>query len=78
MNMKTVTILEAREKLPDLIHKLTLGEELVITENNQPVAKLIGEKPLPYQRPQPGLCKGMITIVADDEEHLRDFSEYIP
>jgi antitoxin (DNA-binding transcriptional repressor) of toxin-antitoxin stability system len=75
--MKTVTIREAQEKLPDLIHKLTLGKELVITENNQLVAKLIGEKRLPYQRPQPGLCKGMITIVADDEEHLRDFSEYI-
>jgi antitoxin (DNA-binding transcriptional repressor) of toxin-antitoxin stability system len=78
MNMKTVTIREAQEKLPDLIHKLTLGEELVITEDNQPVAKLIGEKAFSYQRLQPGLCKGMITIVADDGEHLRDFSESIP
>jgi prevent-host-death family protein len=29
-------------------------------------------------RPQPGLCKGMITIVADDDEHLKDFAEYMP
>jgi antitoxin (DNA-binding transcriptional repressor) of toxin-antitoxin stability system len=50
----------------------------VITENNQPVAKLVSEKPQVRQRPGPGLCKGMITIVADDEEHLKDFEEYMP
>jgi hypothetical protein len=26
---------------------------------------------------QPGNCKGMATIVADDDEHLRDFAEYM-
>jgi hypothetical protein len=34
--MGIVTIEEAQAKLPDLIHKLTPGEEVVITENNQP------------------------------------------
>ena len=78
--MATVTIQEAQAKLPDLIHQLTPGEELVITENNQPVAKLVSElpKPKPGLRPPPGLCKGMITIVADDDEHLKDFAEYMP
>jgi prevent-host-death family protein len=73
-----VTIQEAQAKLPDLIHKLKPGDEVVITENNQPVAKLVSEKPPVRQRPGPGLCKGMITIVADDEEHLKDFEEYMP
>jgi prevent-host-death family protein len=75
--MATVTIQEAQAKLSDLIHKLTPGEEVVITENNLPVAKLVAsraEKP----RPVPGRCKGMLTIVADDEEHLQDFKEYMP
>jgi antitoxin (DNA-binding transcriptional repressor) of toxin-antitoxin stability system len=76
--MNAVTIQEAQAKLPDLIHNLTPGEELVITENNQPVAKLVSEKPAPRQRPGPGLCKGMITIVADDDEHLEHFKEYMP
>jgi antitoxin (DNA-binding transcriptional repressor) of toxin-antitoxin stability system len=76
--MTRVTIQEAQAKLPDLIHKLMPDEELVITENNQPVAKLVREKPAVRQRPQPGLCKGMITIVADDDEHLKDFAEYMP
>ena len=76
--MATVTIQEAQAKLPDLIRNLSPGDEVVITENNQPVAKLISEKPPVRQRPGPGLCKGMITIVADDEEHLKDFEEYMP
>ena len=76
--MATVTIQEAQAKLADLIHKLTPGDEVVITENNQPVARLVSEKPPVRQRPGPGLCKGMITIVADDDEHLKDFEEYMP
>ena len=73
----SITVEEAQANLPDLIHKLTPGEAVVITENNQPVAKLVSEKPAVRQRPQPGLCKGMLTIVAEDEEHLKDFAEYM-
>ena len=76
----TVTIEEAQAKLPDLIHTLTPGEEIVITENNQPVAKLVSEPLSPKSglRPPPGLGKGFITILADDDEHLKDFAEYMP
>jgi prevent-host-death family protein len=76
--MTTVTIQEAQATLPELIHQLAAGEQVVITENNQPVAKLVSEKPPLPDRPGPGLCKGMISIVADDEEHLKDFAEYMP
>ena len=71
-----VTIEEAQAKLPDLIHNLTPGEEVVITENNEPVAKLVGSPQKP--RPLPGRCKGMLTIIAEDDEHLEDFKEYMP
>jgi antitoxin (DNA-binding transcriptional repressor) of toxin-antitoxin stability system len=76
--MATVTLEEAQAKLTELIHKLTPGEEVLITENDLPVAKLVCERPPVRQRPQPGLCRGMIAIVADDEEHLKDFAEYMP
>jgi prevent-host-death family protein len=76
--MTTVTIQEAQARLSDLIHQLTPGEEVVITENDAPVAKLVSEKPAVCQRPQPGSCKGMITIVADDDEYVKDFAEYMP
>ena len=38
--MTTITIQEAQTRLSELIHRLTPGEEVVITENNQPVARL--------------------------------------
>ncbi len=39
--MHTVTIEEAQAKLLELIEKLTPGEEVLITHNQQPVAQLI-------------------------------------
>ena len=27
---------------------------------------------------KPGACKGLLTIVHDDDDHLKDFSEYMP
>jgi antitoxin (DNA-binding transcriptional repressor) of toxin-antitoxin stability system len=35
--MSTVSVQEAQAKLSELIHKLKPGDEVVITENNQPV-----------------------------------------
>ena len=43
--MPTLTIQEAQAQLPDLIHHLSLGEEVVITENDQPVVKLVPTRP---------------------------------
>ena len=76
----TITIDEAQAKLRELIHRLAPGEEVIITENQEPVAKLVSQspKPGPGLRPPPGLGKGFITVVSDDDEHLKDFEEYIP
>ena len=35
----TITVEEAQAKLKELIHQLAPGEEVVITENQQPIAK---------------------------------------
>ena len=74
--MNTVTIEEAQAKLSELIDKLTPGEEVIITQNDQPIAEL---HPIAKEKPQPrfGSCKGILTIVAEDEEHLEDFKEYM-
>jgi antitoxin (DNA-binding transcriptional repressor) of toxin-antitoxin stability system len=78
--MHAISLEQAQAQLPELIHKLTPGEEVVITENDQPVAKLVSEpaKLKPGLRPPPGLGKGFITIISDDDEHLGDFAEYMP
>ena len=44
------------------------------------MAKLVNQpsSPKPGLRRPPGLGKGFITIIADDDEHLKDFEEYMP
>lgn len=75
--MTTVTIEEAQAKLPELIDHLAVGEEVVITRDQRPVARLLAEEK-PKRKPRKaGNCKGMLTIVADDEEHLKGFEEYM-
>jgi len=74
----TVTMQEAQAKLPELIRNLAEGEELIVTEQELVVARIVAERRPAFQRPGPGLCKDMITIVSDDDEHLKDFAEYMP
>ena len=67
---KTPTI-----QLHDLIDFVINGEEVVFTQNNVPIAKLIAvrqEKP----RPQFGSAKGLFVMAEDFNEPLEDFDEY--
>lgn len=73
--MRTVTIEEAQAKLRELIQQMATGEELIITENQQAVAKMV-RQPSPKPRLRPGLGlgkgkgegKGMISVVAEVDE----------
>ena len=49
----------------------------MITRNQQPVARLLAEDKSRRKARKAGNCKGMLTIVADDDEHLKDFEEYM-
>jgi antitoxin (DNA-binding transcriptional repressor) of toxin-antitoxin stability system len=74
---ETITLEEAQSNLSELIDCLQPGTEIVITRNNQPVAELhlpMGTTPLPRF----GNCQGALTMLAEDDEHLLDFKEYIP
>ena len=73
----TISIDEAQDRLAELIHCLAPGDEIIITENQQPVAKLLSQSKPPERR-EPGRCKGMITLLVEDEEHLEGFKEYMP
>lgn len=75
--LETVTLQEAQTHLADLIAQLGPGAELVITENERPVAKLVGPPPAARQPRQPGSAKGKLIIHSDDDEHLNDFREYL-
>jgi prevent-host-death family protein len=75
---RTISMEEAQATLPDLIRTLGPGEEVVITQNGQPVAKLIRQPQAARKRLQPGSAKGMLIINVEDDEHLQDFAEYMP
>jgi antitoxin (DNA-binding transcriptional repressor) of toxin-antitoxin stability system len=73
--MNTMTIEEAQAKLPEIIDKLAHGEELTITRDDRPVAKLVGQQH-PARKPrQPGSAKGRLIILAEDDEHLQHFKK---
>ena len=75
--MSSVTLEEAQAHLPELIEHLAVGEEWVITRNACPVARLVG--PIrAIRQPLFGRGRGKVVVVAEDEEHLKDFEEYIP
>ena len=50
----------------------------MITRNQQPVAQLVGQQRLIHQLRKHGNWRGMVTIIADDDEHLEDFKDYMP
>jgi prevent-host-death family protein len=76
--MPTVTIQEAQAQLADLIHGLNPGDELVITENNEPVAKLARTEPKKQWPCKAGSAKGKIHWMAPDfDAPLEEFKEYM-
>ena len=74
--MTTATVEDVQARLPDLIAALKPGEAVVITRDGQPVATL--SVALPKGVPIFGRGKGTLIQWIDDEEHLKDFQEYMP
>jgi prevent-host-death family protein len=77
--MAVVTIQQAQASLSDLIHRLMPGEELVITEGDRPVARLVGaeEARAPALR-QLGSMHGTVRYISTDfDAPLEVFKEYM-
>ncbi len=75
--MTAVTIQEAQANLTKIIHRLMPGEEVVITENDQPVARILPPSPPQSQR-QLGTMRGSVLYMAPDfDAPLDDFKEYM-
>jgi antitoxin (DNA-binding transcriptional repressor) of toxin-antitoxin stability system len=76
-HMTTVTLEEAQAKLPELIANLAIGDELVITRDQRPVARLMTDVSPSRQPRKAGSAKGILEILVEDDEHLADFAEYM-
>ena len=66
----------AQAKLSAIIAEMQQGDEIVITEGDQPVAKLVGVARSMSRRA--GSAKGLITIADDFDAPLDDFADYMP
>jgi antitoxin (DNA-binding transcriptional repressor) of toxin-antitoxin stability system len=75
--LENITMEEAQSNLPEIIENLKPGAEIIITRNNQPVAALHLPEALAPQ-PRFGSCRGALTILAEDDEYLQDFKDYMP
>jgi len=77
--MTNVSIQEAQAKLPELVHGLTPGDEVVIVENDQPVARIVSAVGQPQRPPRrPGTLRGTVLYMAPDfDAPLEDFKEYM-
>ncbi len=62
----TVSIQQAQSELPALIDRLAQDQEVVITRDGRPVAKLIAQAPRTPKPREPGWAKGIITHLSDD------------
>jgi antitoxin (DNA-binding transcriptional repressor) of toxin-antitoxin stability system len=75
--MTTISIQEAQSNLSELIHRLAPGDEVIITEDDRPVARLTATTPPMTPRP-PGFLRGSVLYMAPDfDAPLDDFREYM-
>lgn len=76
--MSSLTVEEAQAKLSELIHNLKPGDEVVITDNDEPVARLVAAEQRPQTPRRPGTLRGTVKYMAPDfDAPLDDFKEYM-
>jgi len=76
--MHSVSLEEAVNLLPQLIREAREGEDVIITQDNLPVVRLVPTEPTKRKR-QPGSAKGLILHIAEDFDTIPDgFDEYLP
>jgi len=85
--MKTIALNDAQRTLAEIIHALAPDEVVTITENDQPVARLvpISTRQARPSRPRPpitgipkaGALEGYLRVPVDFKEPLEEMREYM-
>lgn len=74
--MVQIALKDAQLQLPDLIAAAVRGDEVIITQKDQPGVRLVPIGPI-VSRPRFGSARGKILFMADDfDAPLEDFKEY--
>jgi len=74
---QTLTLQEAQTRLTELIVGLPPGDEVVLTENGQPLAKIVKTARTSWPC-EPGSAKDKILWISDDfDAPMEEFKEYM-
>jgi prevent-host-death family protein len=76
--MQTATVAEVQAHLPKFLEQVGAGEEVVIVSEGKPVGRLVAPPTTTKGVPILGRGKGKLISYVQDEEHLKDFEEYMP
>lgn len=74
--MHQIDINQAKNELDGLFQAALNGDEVIITQDSQPVLKLISVIKNPKHR-HSGSAKGLISMPPHFDEPLEDFAEYM-
>ena len=74
--MQTIDVNQAKQVFPELIERTISGDEVVITQGGQPVARLVAIIKSPRKQRRFGSARGLIIMADDIDEALEDFKEY--
>ena len=75
--MSQVTLEEASERLPELVRAVEAGQEVILTRDNLPVARLVATTD-PQQESRRGSMKGRLLYMSPDFNATpEDFEEYL-
>jgi antitoxin (DNA-binding transcriptional repressor) of toxin-antitoxin stability system len=72
----TIPLDQASAQLSGLVRALGPDDEIVLTDNDKPIARIVPSSARPKR--VAGAWKGMLAVVKEDDEHLEDFKEYMP
>ena len=76
-NRVRLTLQQASEQLPALVEQAMRGQDVVLTDGGQAVARIVPVDPEPAAKPLVGSGKGTVLFMADDfDAPLEDFRDY--
>lgn len=74
--MTLVSLEQAQANLPDLLHNLVPGDELVVMENDKPIAKIVTPEPRPESRRLGTMAGTVLHMAPDFDAPLDEFQDF--
>lgn len=73
-----ISLTEIQARLPEILDQMLPGQKLWVTDPEGNLVATLVKEPPPRTAPrQPGTAVGRLTVIAEDDQHLKDFAEYM-